>query len=833
MTTKKFDVTGMTCSACSAHVEKSVRQLDGVQDVNVQLLTNTMQVTFEEAVASTSDIISAVEKGGYGASIHGEDADTAPKNEIQKQNDAGKTRLIWSIIFTVPLFYVSMGHMFSWPLPPFLLGMPNILAFAFTQFLLLLPVLIINRHFFVKGFSALFHRAPNMDSLIAIGASAAVIYGIYAIYQIGFSLGNGDMHLAHTYAMDLYFESAGMILTLITLGKFLEGRAKGKTSDAIAKMMALRPQNATIIKDGKEVIVPISEIAVGDIVAVKSGETVPVDGRIVSGNGHLNEAALTGESLPVFKENGDRVIGASINQNGYFTFRAERVGNDTTLSQIIRLMEEAGSSKAPISRLADKISGVFVPIVIAIAVLAALIWLFVTHNVAFALSIGICILVISCPCALGLATPTAIMVGTGKGAENGILIKSAEALETAHQVDTIVLDKTGTITAGEPVVTDIIAYSCEKQDLFILAASIEKQSEHPLAQAIMKKAKNEKINLKEVTDFSTVPGRGVCGKIDDSQIYAGNLSYMEQMNMDTQGILPQIDRLALEGKTPLIFARNAEIIGIIAVQDAIKEESYAAISRLKKMGLTVIMLTGDHQKTAEAIGKEVGVHRTISEVMPQDKEKQVKQLQDEGKKVVMVGDGINDAPALTRADVGIAIGAGSDIAIESADVVLVKSDLNDVPTLLDLSRATLRNIKENLFWALIYNCIGIPLAAGVFYPIWGLKLNPMFGAAAMSLSSVCVVSNALRLRFFKPRFIQENPIEKPYKEEKQMTKTLTIEGMMCAHCQQHVADALNAIDGVSATVDLESKTAIVTGDVSDDILKKAVQDAGYSVTSIA
>ena len=858
MKKQKFNVTGMTCSACSAHVEKGVSKVDGVDNVSVNLLSNSMSVTYDEAKTDEASIVKAVENAGYGASVPGTGAKNPSSATPATKDDElreMKHRLIWSILFTVPLFYISMGHMMGWPLPAVFHGDASAIVLAFTQFLLVIPVVFVNFKFFRVGFKTLFRGAPNMDSLIAIGSTAAIVYGIIAIYQIGFGMAAGDMDRVHHYAMDLYFESAGMILTLITLGKFLETRAKAKTSDAITKLVNLRPQTATVERDGQEMEIDVADVQQGDIVVIKSGQTIPVDGIVVEGASAVDESALTGESIPVAKNPGDKVIGATINKTGFLKFRATEVGDDTTLSQIIRLMEEAGSSKAPIAKLADKISSIFVPAVILIALAAFVIWLLMGQTFEFALNIAISVLVISCPCALGLATPTAIMVGTGQGAKNGILIKSAEALETAHSVDTVVLDKTGTITEGKPRVTDIVAVGgFSPDDLISLAASIEKLSEHPLADAIIFYAEEKGTPLSPVEQFETLSGLGVSGTVSGRKLLAGNLRLMEENGVSIEEASKQGEALADDGKTPLYFAADGKIIGIVAVSDPIKATSKAAIDEMQSMGLQVVMLTGDNKKTAAAIQKRLGLKTAIAEVLPQDKESEVAKLQQAGKKVAMVGDGINDAPALARADVGVAIGAGTDIAIESADVVLVKSNLMDVATMVQLSRAVIRNIRENLFWALIYNSLGIPLAAGVFFTAWGWKLNPMFGAAAMSLSSVCVVTNALRLKLFKPKFrhsvseratassetavqITENKesVPAPKKGSIQMNKTMKIEGMSCGHCSGRVEKALNGIDGVSATVNLEAKTASVSlsKEVSDDVLRKAVEDAGYEVVSIS
>ena len=764
MRKEQFDITGMTCSACSARVEKSVAKLDGVQEVAVNLLKNSMVASYDETILNTDQIVQAVVKSGYGAfpkaenKVQTKSGTQAPAKDIAKEEYQNmKRRLIISMIFAIPLFYISMGHMMGWPLPGFLLGMENAMSFAFTQFLLLLPVVFVNFKYYRMGYKTLFHGAPNMDSLIAIGSSAAIVYGIYAIYKIGYGLGHGDMAVVHSFTMDLYFESAGMILALITLGKFFEARAKGKTSDAITKLMNLAPKTATVLRNGREQEIPVEEVALGEILIVKAGESIPVDGILTEGSSSIDESALTGESIPVEKQAGDKVIGATINKSGYFKMQATKVGDDTTLAQIVRLVDEATSSKAPIAKLADKVSGIFVPVVILIAVAATICWLIAGQSFEFALSIGISILVISCPCALGLATPTAIMVGTGKGAANGILLKSAEALETAHGIDTVVLDKTGTITKGQPAVTDMAAVNgTDETGLLQVAASLEKLSEHPLAEAIVSEAESRSISFLPVKNFRQIPGQGIIGEIDGQKCYAGNRRMLEENHIEGGKLMVLGDEMANEGKTPLFFARGNQLMGAIAVADVVKPTSKQAIDELKQMGIETIMLTGDNARTAEAIKRQVGVSRVVAEVMPQDKEREVRTLQDAGKKVAMVGDGINDAPALARADVGIAIGAGTDVAIESADIVLMKSDLLDAVTAIQLSKAVIRNIKENLFWAFFYNVIGIPVAAGIFFTAFGWKLSPMIGAFAMSFSSVFVVSNALRLRFFKPRRITES-----------------------------------------------------------------------------
>lgn len=853
MKKEQYDITGMTCSACSARIEKSVSKLSGIQEVSVNLLKNSMVASYDESVLNTQEIVRAVEKAGYGA---------YPKVPAQDRNKPGgravvpevstaqaeykqmKQRLLLSALFTIPLFYISMGHMMGWPLPGGLLGMENAMSFAFTQFLFLVPVVFINLKYYRMGFKTLFHGSPNMDSLIAIGSGAAIVYGIYAIYKIGIGLGHGDMAVVHSFTMDLYFESAGMILTLITFGKTLEARAKGKTSDAITKLMNLAPKTATVERDGQEIQVPIEEVCQGDTLIVKAGESVPVDGVVVEGFSAVDESALTGESIPAEKHVGDKVIGATINKSGYFKMQATKVGDDTTLAQIVRLVDEATSSKAPIAKLADKVSGIFVPIVITIALVAVVGWLLAGYGFEFALSIGISILVISCPCALGLATPTAIMVGTGKGATNGILIKSAEALETAHNVNTVVLDKTGTITQGTPAVTNILCGNGIRQkELMQVAASLEKLSEHPLADAIVSEAEKNGSAFLPVNNYKQIPGEGIIGRINGQLCLAGNRRLMASNGISDGDLLKLGEAMAVDGKTPLFFARAGQLIGVIAVADIVKPTSSQAVKELSAMGIEVVMLTGDNAKTAEAIRRQVGVDRVVAEVFPQDKEKEIRRLQGMGKKVAMVGDGINDAPALARADVGIAIGAGTDVAIESADIVLMKSDLLDVSTAIQLSKSVIRNIKQNLFWAFIYNIIGIPIAAGLFYLSFNLKLNPMIGAFAMSFSSVFVVSNALRLRWFKARHnVSAQPMvdikssrHEKRKEKSKMEKVLNIEGMVCGNCVKHVHKALMDISGIQeAVVELESKTAQVqlSQAVPDEVLKTAIEDAGYELVSI-
>lgn len=840
---QKFDITGMSCAACSAHVEKNVSKTPGVKAVTVNLLSNNMQVEYDETAVNDDTIIQAVENAGYGASLNsarGQAAKGKASATIDDQIKQMKLRLIISFTFLIPLFYIAMGHMLNFPLPGWMLQNENALTFAFTQFLLVLPIIYMNRKYYQVGYQTLMRGAPNMDSLIALSSTAAIIYGIFAIYKIGWGLGHGDMGIVIQYSKDLYFESAGMILTLITVGKFLETRSKGKTSEAITKLMNLAPKTALVERNGKELEIPVEEVVQGDLVIVKPGQSIPVDGELVKGASSVDESALTGESIPVEKHPGDKVIAATINKSGWFQFRATKVGSDTTIAQIIQLVEDAANSKAPIAKLADKVSGIFVPVVISIAVLATIIWLVVGQTAEFALSVGIAVLVISCPCALGLATPVAIMVGTGKGAENGILIKSAESLETAHTIQTVVLDKTGTVTEGKPRVTDVITVQgVSEQQLLAAAASIEKPSEHPLAEAIVEEASNRGVSLYSVQSFETVAGQGVKAVLDGKALLAGNRKMMEQNHIQMGEFAQTGDTLSEHGKTPLFFAQDGKMMGVIAVADTIKPTSRSAIDALKSMGIDIVMLTGDNRRTAEAIRKQLGIDRVVAEVLPQDKEREVAAIQAKGKKTAMIGDGINDAPALTRADVGIAIGAGTDIAIESADIVLMKSDLLDAVTAIELSKAVIRNIKQNLFWAFSYNSIGIPIAAGVLFPLLGLKLNPMIGAAAMSMSSFCVVSNALRLKLFTPRH-RPNKIENSTTTHKEikgaigMNKKMVIEGMMCEHCKARVEKALNALEGVTAQVDLNEKCANISteGKVTDEALKAAVTDAGYEVISL-
>ena len=829
---EKFVVTGMTCAACSAHVEKAVSQLQGVDSVAVNLMLGSMLVDYDPAQVTAQAIVSAVENGGYGAKPA---ADAEKQDTRRAQQEAlgrMRRRLVWSIVCLVPLFYISMGHMMGLPLPAFLTR--SHLTHALAQLVLCVPILILNRSYFTVGFSQLFRRSPNMDTLVALGAGAGLVYSLIEMGRLAAGQVSG--------MPELYFESAGMICALVTVGKYLEERSKGKTTDAISALLALAPDSAVVKRDGAEVTIPAEDIRKGDIVVVRQGGKIPVDGIVTAGGGSVDESAITGESLPVEKAVGDAVTSATVNQSGYLELEATRVGADTTLSQIVKLMEEASSSKAPISRLADRISGVFVPVVMAIAVLAALLWGLVGGmSVQFCLSVGIAVLVISCPCALGLATPVAIMVGTGKAAENGILIKSAQSLELMGRVDTVVLDKTGTVTQGKPRLTDCLAApEATEEELLCVAASVEQPSEHPLSRAVTEAADERSIPLCDVADFTAVPGGGVQALLHDRTIYAGNAPYMQEKGVDIAPFAPQAGRWADDGKTVLYFAEEGRLLGLIAVADTVKPDSAAAIAALKQRGCRVVLLTGDNARTANAIARQVGVDQVISQVLPQDKATCVARLQQEGRLVAMVGDGVNDAPALVQADVGLAIGAGTDIAIESADIVLMKSSLADVASAAELSRAVLRNIRQNLFWAFFYNSVGIPVAAGVLYPSLHLLLNPMIAAACMSLSSVCVVSNALRLRLWKPRLKSVSGAAPsaaehktiPNEEEPTMKKTVTIEGMMCAHCAAHVEKALNALPGVKATVDLAAGTAAVEGDAADDAIRAAVTEAGYTVKDI-
>lgn len=844
---KQYTVTGMSCAACSSRVEKAVSKVDGVTSCSVSLLTNSMGV---DGSASDRAVIEAVEAAGYGAAVKGrgndqkgaaagslESMESAKDALIDRETPKLRKRLIASVIFLIVLMYFSMGHMmWDWPLPSFFVG--NHVAMGLLQLLLTIAVMIINQKFFVSGFKGLIHGAPNMDTLVALGSAASFGYSVYVLFAMTDAQVKGDMDAVMSYMHEFYFESAAMILTLITVGKMLESHSKGKTTDALKSLMKLAPKTATLIRDEKEVVVSIDDVKSGDIFVVRPGENVPVDGIVLDGNSAVNESALTGESIPVDKAAGDKVSAATLNQSGFIRCRATRVGEDTTLSQIIQMVSDAAATKAPIAKIADKVSGVFVPAVITIAVVTIIGWLLAGETAGFALARGISVLVISCPCALGLATPVAIMVGNGKGAKSGILFKTAASLEAAGRTQIIALDKTGTITSGEPVVTDIIPAdpSVSDNDLLKFAAAVEEKSEHPLARAIIRKAKEEKIEPEEVTDFSAVVGNGLKGVLRGNEIAAGNLKFIEKTAEISDDIRKIADELSKEGKTPLFFAESGSLLGIIAVADTIKEDSAQAVKQLRNMGIKVVMLTGDNEQTAKAIGKQAGVDEVIAGVLPDGKESVIRKLKRHGK-TAMVGDGINDAPALTRADTGIAIGAGTDVAIDAADVVLVKSRLIDVPAAIRLSRATLTNIHENLFWAFFYNVIGIPLAAGLWYPLLGWKLNPMFGAAAMSLSSFCVVTNALRLNLCKVYDSKRDKKIKQIKEseEKNMTKTLNVEGMMCGHCEARVKKALEALDAVDeAVVSHTDGTAVVTlnAEVSDDLLKETVEAQDYKVTSI-
>ena len=862
MKKEKFDITGMSCAACSARVTKAVEKVAGTQDVNVNLLTNSMQLSYDESATSAAAIIAAVEDAGYGAAVHGGAAapagGAAIADPVKKGIAEMKHRLIWSIVFLIPTMYIAMHGMFErlfgLPVPDGVRalfdGPENAIVFAFSQLLLVLPIMYLNRKYYISGFKSLVHGAPNMDSLVGMGSMAAAMFGAFAIFRMGYGMGHGDWALVTEYSTNLYFESAGMIVTLITVGKYLEARAKGETSRALEKLMDLAPKEAAVVRGGVETVISVEQLRAGDEVVVRPGERIPADGTVLSGTTSIDESAITGESMPVLKQAGDTVTSATINQQGAIHFRADRVGEDATIQQIIRLVDEASASKAPIARMADKIAGVFVPAVIAIALVAGGAWLAMGASVEFAFSIAICILVISCPCALGLATPVAIMVGTGKGAENGILIKSGEALETAQAVDTVIMDKTGTITEGKPRITSVTPVGIDEKRLLAIAAGLEQQSEHPLATAVATRAKEQGIQPLTMTSFAATFGKGVTAEADGHRYAAGNAAFLEELGADAAGITGHLDALADAGATPLIFAEDSRIIGILGAADEPKATSRAAIEKFQQLGIDVVMLTGDNARTAEAMRQRMGIDRVIAGVLPGGKADEVKKLQGEGHRVAMIGDGINDAPALAQADLGIAIGAGTDVAIESADAVLMKSDLLDAVSAIRLSKAVLRNIKENLFWALIYNVICIPVAAGVLYPAFGIKLSPMVGAAAMSLSSVCVVLNALRLNFFQTDHAAEaagndtaetaiaapaaeiSNDEPQTKEADTMEKTLKIEGMMCAHCQKHVHDALAKMDGVTdVTVDLEGGSADVkaTRDIPQDEFQKVIADAGYEL----
>lgn len=856
MEKQRFDVIGMTCSACQAAVDRSVNKLQGVEHVNVSLMTGTMDVEYDRDSVNEQDIIQAVDQAGYKANLHGQAREeaTAPIDHFAEEANAMKKRLLISVPILIILMYFSMFTMFGAPMPRFMSGVEGAGVFALVQFFLTLPVILVNRHYFNSGFKALFRRNPNMDSLIAVGAGAALAYGVYALFRINYGLGFGHHEIVHTYMHDLYFETAAMIVTLITVGKFLENRSKSKTSDAIRRLMDLQPDVARVVTEDGERMVPVAEVQLGDRILIKPGESIPVDGTIVSGESALDESALTGESMPVAKGPGSEVMSATMNKTGTFVFEATKVGEDTSIAKIIALVEDANASKAPIQGLADKIAGIFVPIVILIALGTFVFWLLMGNPVTFALRLMITVLVISCPCALGLATPVAIMVGTGKGAEHGVLIKSAEALEVLHEVDTIVFDKTGTITEGQPFVTDILAIANEDPKRILqMAASIEQYSEQPLASAIVEAALAENLQLLEMQDFSSVPGKGVEAVYEGKAYVAGNKKLMGKHGISVASHEQMADNLAQEGKTPMYFAYDGTIQAIIAAADIVKNNSHEALNQLRETGLETIMLTGDNHRTAKAMAERLQIEEFIADVLPQDKDGIIMDLQAKGKKVAMVGDGVNDAPALTRADVGIAIGAGTDVAIESADIVLIRSDLMDVLTAYNLSQKTIKNIKQNLFWAFFYNIILIPVAAGALYPTLGLTLNPMLAALAMSVSSLFVVGNALRLRRFKrPEVTEEyrkqessndviqygtlegDPNRIIRKEKPTMKKIAHIEGMTCGNCQKHVQRALDAVDGVQAEVNWEEKRAVmeVAESVSDQDIISAVEDAGYEVKSI-
>lgn len=829
----QYNVTGMSCAACSARVEKAVSSIDGVSSCSVNLLTNSMGV---EGTATSKEIIEAVEKAGYGASLKTKNKKVKSNSDDElKDTQTPKLvkRLVASLLFLAPLMYISMGHMmWGWKLPSFMEN--NHIAMGLAQMLFAIIIMVINQKFFISGFKGLIHKSPNMDTLVALGSGASFVYSTYALFAMTVAQTKGDMSAVMSYMDDFYFESAAMILALITVGKTLEAYSKGRTTDVLKGLMSLSPKTANVIRDGKEITVDIDDVAVGDVFVVRPGESVPVDGIVIDGESAVDESVLTGESLPVDKAVDDKVTSATINKSGFLKCKATKVGEDTTLAQIINLVSEASATKAPIAKLADRVSGVFVPTVIAIAIITFIVWLIVPKPFGYALSRAISVLVISCPCALGLATPVAIMVGNGKGAKNGILFKTAVSLEEAGKTQIVVLDKTGTITEGKPKVTDVIPVGIPENDLLQIAYSLEIKSEHPLAKAIVEKAETAQIPPLDITDFESKTGNGLCGTLENSKIYAGSSKYISTV-CDISSVKSDIERLSNDGKTPLLFAKDEKLIGVIAVADTIKQDSPEAIKQLKNMGIKVVMLTGDNKRTADAIGKQTGVDMVISDVLPDGKEAVVKKLQSFGK-VAMVGDGVNDAPALTRADVGIAIGAGADVAVDSADVVLMNSKLSDVCSAIRLSRHTLTNIKENLFWAFIYNIIGIPLAAGVWIPITGWTLNPMFGAAAMSLSSFCVVMNALRLNFVNvtssknDRKIKEVNID--YTEEFKMTKTIKIDGMMCPHCEATVKKALEAIDGVTSAVASHTEkqaTIELSKDVDTAVLEQAVVDAGYTI----
>ena len=838
---KKFDVSGMTCSSCVANITKAVEKLDGVSDANVNLMTNSMKVNFDENIVDDEKIIKAVEKIGYGASPAGKKTKSEDR-PVDDREKALKHRLIYSIIFTVILLYIAMGPMINLPTPGIFHGREGAIIFAFSQFILALPVVYINRDFYISGFKGLKNRAPNMDSLVAIGSLAALVYGIFAIYMMAYGFGQGDMELVDAYRHNLYFESSAMILTLITVGKYLEEKSKNKTRSSLANLMDLAPKMAIVIEDGEEVVKNIEDVRVGDILLVRPGESVAVDGKVIEGASSLDESAVTGESIPVQKSVGDRVISASINTTGSFKFKAEKVGEDTTISQIIKLVDEANQSKAPIAKLADEIAGVFVPAVLIIAALTFGVWMALGYGFENALNFAISVLVISCPCALGLATPVSIMVATGKSADFGLLFKNAEVLENLHKIDVIVMDKTGTITEGKPILTDIVT-DLDEENFLKIAGSIEKNSQHPLASAIINYAQENDIDLEEITNFNSVSGRGLNGEIAGNKYLAGNLEYMLEEKIDLKDFQAKAEELAGEGKTSMYFANESEVLGIISVKDLPKESSKDAIKLLRDMGKKIIMLTGDNEKTAEAIADEIGVDETLAGLLPQDKNKEIDKIQKSGKKVLMIGDGINDAPSLAKADIGMAIGHGTDVAIESSDVVLMRSDLLDVVSALELSKATIKNIKQNLFWAFFYNTIGIPLAAGLLFPAFGIKLSPMFAALAMSLSSVFVVNNALRLRRFKPRGVKKSLEESKSSSEKEIVKEenlieknekttkIKVEGMTCGHCEKRVADALEKTGKAKNVVANHENSSVefIDQGLSPEEIENAIEEAGYKI----
>lgn len=834
---EKFTIEGMTCAACASKVEKAVQNLDGVESAGVNLIAGTMTVSFKDGDGDKTKIIDAVKRAGYAASDFAQD-ETGTSSDIasleEETRASMKTRLIISIAFLAVLMYIAMGHMIGLPMPPFIYGDTAHMTNAIVQLLLTIPIVFVNRDYFKRGFKLLFLRNPNMDTLIALGSGAALVYGIFALLMMSHAHGIGDISAVARYASDLYFESAATILTLITVGKYIEARSKSKTADAITKLVNLAPKTATVLRDGVELTIPARELVEGDIVIVLPGQSIPADGTIIEGNAAVDQSAITGESVPVDKAPGDGVIAATVNKNGYIKFTAEKVGDDTTFAEIIRLMDEAASSKAPIARLADKISGIFVPIVVVIAILSAIIWMLLGKPFEFALYTSIAVLVISCPCALGLATPVAIMVGTGRAAANGILIKSASSLENLHKADRVVFDKTGTVTVGEPSVSDIIPVpegGLDEIELMTIAASLEKQSSHPLANAVTLYAEENNIKNYDIRDFLEVAGRGVRGKIGDRELLGGNAAFMDENNIDIKSIITKSEELTSQGKTPLYFSAEGKLIGAVFTSDTIKPDAKQSIAELKKMGIGVAMLTGDNKNAAEAVRKKLDIDSVIAEVLPQDKEQYIRSLNEEGHTVVMVGDGINDAPSLARADIGIAIGAGTDIAIEAADIVLMKSRLSDVVTAIKLSKSVIRNVKENLFWAFIYNVIGIPLAAGLFISTFGWQLSPMYAAAAMSLSSLFVVGNASRLYAFKP-FLSSSKTGEQGEEkgdDNSMTKILKVEGMTCNHCKNSVEKALNDFDNVNAVVDLDKKQAIltVTGEINEGEIISALDKLGY------